>query len=98
MRVLLLMLSIDCGSAEPASVSHAPEGFGAPCKYSTDCQQFTTDSGDALGCFSYLNVNYCSTPCDRNSATSCFAGTTCSCVERVNAGGDSETDCFCAVN
>lgn len=81
--------------AQGTSPLSPPAGFGTACSSSTDCRGFTQDQPPGfLGCESYIGVDYCSRPC--SSTSPCWMGTSCSCVTRMNAGGFSETDCYCA--
>lgn len=72
-----------------------PNGFGTGCSMSGDCAGFAQDQPPGfLGCGSYLGVNYCTRPCDDTHL--CWNGTSCTCVNRINAGGQAEHDCYCA--
>lgn len=76
----------------------APAGFGAPCTSSPECAGYKIDRAPGfLGCGNYLGANYCTMPCGQSAGgATCWAGATCACVERTNAGGFSETDCYCS--
>jgi hypothetical protein len=103
----LLLCAVSCSSAPATSADlalldlaepaiAAPAGFWAPCMSSPECAGYTQDAPPGvLGCASFAGVDHCTRPCG-DAWPSCWSGTTCSCVDRVNAGGLPERDCYCA--
>jgi hypothetical protein len=104
--VLVCVAFAACGQGAPGvddmapaavdltSTGQAPEGFWAACSMSQDCAGYAVDRAPGrLGCASYLGVDHCTMPCD--AQTACWAGTSCTCTNRVNVSGFPETDCYC---
>lgn len=86
---------------QPGDIAHAsspsapPAGFWNACQSSTDCSGFVDDEPPGfLGCYSYVGVDHCSRPC--NPTAPCWMGAACTCATYTNAGGFSQTDCYCS--
>lgn len=92
------MASDLAGPADMTKLAAAPAGFGAPCQGSPECRGYAVDRPPGfLGCGSYLGFDYCTAMCGASaSGAGCWEGSICKCVDRINAGGFPETDCFCA--
>lgn len=82
------------GTPDP---SGPPPGFKNACAASTDCAGYADDALNPvghLGCGSFVNINYCTRPCN-GQWPGCWAGTTCTCVNHTNVSGYMQTDCLC---